>query len=212
MPDNNDSALLLSEDIIAQRQYHHSEAGITWEECGLRQYLNGEFLRQFSGQDQAHIMQVKNENSDNQRFGTGGGNTTIDKVFLLSIEEVIKHFGDSGQLQKRPEKNFWCIDDQFNSRRQANYNDEVWFWLLRSPGGNGVKAASVDDDGRISFTGESIVNDRVGLRPAIWVRLQNYTLDTEFSDIDRERNQAAQGKNSLVVSTKDEQSKVISDH
>ena len=68
-------------------------------------------------------------NDDNPWYGTRGGNTTTDKIFLLSLEEVVKFFGDSGDLKNRKgwyweNGNFvlkdgqgYAINDQYNSTR-----------------------------------------------------------------------------------------------
>jgi len=109
---------------------------------------NGEFHNSFSATDRERIIEVTNENPDNLWYGTCGGNTTIDRVFLLSIDEVIKYFGDSGQIKTRymyPSPwGDWCkdeflpwIDDQYNLNRRAVDDDGVCvgYWL-RSPGCN----------------------------------------------------------------------------
>jgi hypothetical protein len=42
------------------------------------------------------------DNHPDGSYGPGvtvsGGNDTTDKIFILSIEEVVQYFGDSGQL------------------------------------------------------------------------------------------------------------------
>jgi hypothetical protein len=79
----NGRALLITEDIIEKRRYHR-KANATWEKCELREYLNGDFLDSF-GTDRSRIAQVENANPDNQWYGTNGGGSTKDKVFLLSL-------------------------------------------------------------------------------------------------------------------------------
>ena len=93
----NEKALLLTEDIIGFRLY----GGSTWEGCALREYLNGAFLQTLSSSEQSRIVSVANTNPDNPWYGTSGGRNTTDKIFLLSIDEVVKYFGDSGQLRKK---------------------------------------------------------------------------------------------------------------
>jgi hypothetical protein len=163
-------ALLLAEKILERQRYHSSATGVTWETCDLRGYLNGEFFQTFSGAEQSCIAPSKNENPDNQWFGTAGGNSTTDKVFLLSIDEVVKYFGDSGQLRKRPMNTYW-IDDQYNSARKANYKNETWAWWLRSPGYSGNSAAAVDYVGGLRIHGGVGNYDEIGVRPALWLNL-----------------------------------------
>ncbi len=88
-------ALLITEDIIEQCAYHDAYKDITWADCSLRKYLNGEFYDKFSEADKSRIISVLNKNLDNQWYGSKGGVDTKDSIFLLSVEEVCKYFGDS---------------------------------------------------------------------------------------------------------------------
>jgi len=140
-------ALVITEKIIDKRPYHATESEFTWETCGMREYLNGEFYGSFGEADRKRIIEVTNENPDNPWYGTKGGNPTRDRIFLLSIGEVIKYFGDSGQIVTRymyPPPWDWCkdeflpwIDDGFNvNRRAVDENDVCAHYWLRSPGCN----------------------------------------------------------------------------
>ncbi len=91
----NNTTLIITEEIIEQRVYHDAYKDITWADCALRKYLNGEFYDKFSAADKSRIIPVINKNPDNQWYGSKGGADTQDRVFLLSIEEVCKYFGDS---------------------------------------------------------------------------------------------------------------------
>ncbi|MEG0775510.1 DUF6273 domain-containing protein, partial [Clostridium sp.] len=44
----NNTALIITEDIIEQRPYHDAYKDITWADCALRKYLNGEFYDKFN--------------------------------------------------------------------------------------------------------------------------------------------------------------------
>ena len=129
----NRKALLLTEDVIEKCCYHSSVKKTTWEGCELRGYLNGAFLQTFSSLEQSRIASVTNTNQDNPWYGIPGGRNTTDKVFLLSIDEVVEYFGDSGQLRKTPKDQFW-IDDQYNEARIGKYGSKNTWWWLRSPG------------------------------------------------------------------------------
>ena len=168
-----DRALLLTEDIIEKRCYNTELTGVTWETCTLRKYLNGEFFRKFNSQEQARIIEVNNVNKNNQWFGTEGGNNTKDKIFLLSIEETVKYFGDSGQLKNKNPKSKYDIDDEYNKDRIAKYeNEELWWWL-RSPGLSSDGAASVNYYGSLDLFGSFVYSVEVGVRPALWLNLKS---------------------------------------
>jgi len=177
-------ALIITEGIIEHHRYHDAYKEITWAECSLRKYLNGEFFERFSVADQSKIIPAINKNHDNQWFGTKGGEDTEDKIFLLSLEEVAcKYFGDSSSKLYNPGKNqrYWYErKDENNSRRIAVNNKEKWYywWWLRSPGRNGKKAVYMFPDGNIGIHGNNIFIGNVaegecrgGVRPALWMKL-----------------------------------------
>jgi len=92
-------ALILSEEILERRPYHTHLVEITWEHCSLRTYLNRQFYdNTFTTDEKNRIVDVRNSNPANPWYGTRGGENTIDRVFLLSLEEVVRYLGDSGQL------------------------------------------------------------------------------------------------------------------
>lgn len=167
-----DRMLIVSEKVIGKMSYHNEETRITWETSNIREYLNGGFYNSFDVSDRNRIIEVINENKDNPWYGTNGGNSTNDKIFLLSIDEVVKYFGDSGQLKSKNKNTGcdWCKDEyffflsaQYNiNRRSVDNSGTVVHWLLRSPGANNRLAALVYgmdlrdpfDHGDISISGE----------------------------------------------------------
>ncbi|MCL1941163.1 MAG: DUF6273 domain-containing protein [Synergistaceae bacterium] len=168
----NDSALLLCVNIIENRPYNKEKKDVTWETCGLRGYLNGEFYDKFSEAEKAKIAETTIQNENNQWYGTSGGNPTNDKIFLLSIEEIVEYFGDSGQLKNRPNSNPPYIGDQYDSERIAKDKaDKASGWWLRSPGSNSNGAACVFDKGGIYVGGPTVNSGNCGVRPALWLNL-----------------------------------------
>ncbi|MDR0248657.1 MAG: DUF6273 domain-containing protein [Oscillospiraceae bacterium] len=166
-------ALLLSEYIIEDRLYHDAYAEVTWADCDLRAYLNGEFYLGFSEGDRAKITQTRSSNKDNQWYGTPGGDDTDDYIFLLSLEEVVRYFGDSGQLANRPSEDAKYIDDQYNEARLAYTLDGVqWAWWLRSPGYDVSNIAYVRFGMGVIMMNGNADSDVLGLRPAMWVSLE----------------------------------------
>jgi len=180
----NGKALILSDRIIEQRAYNEEFVDTTWETCTLRKYLNNEFYNKFSTVDKARIAETRVVNSDNPWFGTEGGNDTTDKIFLLSINEVVKYFGDSGQLGNRLRDDVYLtiIDDQYNTARIAyGLSGAEDNWWLRSPGlldhssSINASASIVDIHGYIEIDGSTFGrNERNirGIRPALWLNLE----------------------------------------
>lgn len=86
-------ATLLAVYLLDCQPYHEAVEDITWEDCTLRSWLNGEFYNMaFSKEEQAAIVNTKVVNENNPLYNTEGGNDTADKVWLLSLGEIEKYF------------------------------------------------------------------------------------------------------------------------
>jgi len=196
LEEKDGKALIITEGIIEERPYHNDLVDITWEYSAMRQYLNGSFYESFAAQEQSRILETRLSDRDNPWTGTKCGNPTTDKIFLLSYDEVLKYFGDSGDMQNRQgwhwvdlpgfnggvqEKNGTdYVSDQYNSARRAvKANGLIGWWWLRSPGGQGQHTSgSIGGIGDICMCGDDIWNHPYrdqdgdgGVRPAMWVKL-----------------------------------------
>ncbi len=103
---DGDDAFLLADKSLDCQRYHDTEKDVTWETCTIRSWLNGygaeanqegkdysrdNFLdNAFTPAEQSAIWTtyVPN-NNDNAHYPTEGGNDTWDKVYLLSLAEVM---------------------------------------------------------------------------------------------------------------------------
>lgn len=179
-------ALIITENIIEQQSYNNYAGDVTWAECSLRKYLNGEFLNRFTEADRERIVPVWNKNQDNQWYASRGGEDTYDYIFLLSIEEAVcKYFGDSSIFlnNRRPKQLYWFqFKDENNARRTASLEGYTWWWWLRSPGRDKRRAVYIHSDGNIGIQGNGTYrynsknihptgNNCGGVRPALWLRL-----------------------------------------
>ena len=99
-------ALIITENIIETRPFNTESVAVTWETSSLRHYLNGVLLRTFSQEEQRVIIETRLSNPDNLWYGTPSGNDTVDKIFLLSVGEVDKYFGNSGDYVNKNRKQY----------------------------------------------------------------------------------------------------------
>jgi hypothetical protein len=173
-----EKVLLISEKVLEKRPYHKVRKDITWENCDLRKYLNDEFYNRL-GTAKGAVAETKNSNPNNPWYETKGGSSTTDKVFLLSLDEVVRYFGDSGDLKNKRRKdssgklnsNGYYFHSKFNSARRAKYkNGEECWWWLRSPGGRSTSAAVVGNIGSVDVDG-NFVGNATGVRPTLWLNL-----------------------------------------
>jgi hypothetical protein len=168
----SDRMLILSDNILEKRPYNDLCTDMPWEQCTLRKYLNGEFYDKFDAEAKRRIAETTITNDCNPWWSNvSGGNATRDKIFLLSIEEVVQYFGDSGQLKNRSPKGNY-IDDNYSPARIARLagGGKAWWWWLRSPGIRN-HAAGVSDDGGLVVHGRRVDFVSGGVRPALFLNL-----------------------------------------
>ncbi|MCD7742924.1 MAG: DUF6273 domain-containing protein [Oscillospiraceae bacterium] len=159
-------ALLISEKGLDCRMYHGDNTTMTWENCDLRKWLNGEFLQgAFTAEEQAQIVLTPTPNPGSTVHGAAGGNDTEDKVFLLNVDEADKYFtGDAARM---------LDGTPYTVARGAFVNERtgrVWWWL-RSPGYYVSDAAGVNYLGQLHRSGDNVSTTNNAVRPAMWVQL-----------------------------------------
>jgi len=123
-----DQMLVISEEILELRQFNSTNVDVTWENSDLRQYLNDEFItNHFSAEEQSRLIETTVNNDHNPWLSSDTSASTIDRVFILSVDEVVRYFGDSGDLENRPLGWEWGIYDQYNRNRIAFANQSIDF-------------------------------------------------------------------------------------
>ncbi len=181
---HRDCALLLTEDIIEIRKYDIENN--SWQLSELKDYLNGTgsfygrgFIHKvFNSEEKSLILKVVQQNIGNPWYGWPGKHPTEGWLFLLSIEDLVKAFGDSGKLKANLFVKSQLLfssgkfSDQYDSNRIAKYKGKDWFWWLRSPGEATDDVSYVDNNGRINVSGIH-VEAEVGVRPALWLYLKS---------------------------------------
>lgn len=153
------SALLLMWDILEKRPYNETEGGMgkrtSWEDCTLRAWLNGAFYSSFSQADRERIVETAIQGSGNREYRIKAGKGTQDRIFLLSLEEA----------------NLYFTNDAARVARVPDGGRAAWWWL-RSPGFEGFLAAVVAADGGLGYAGSGVNYYDRGVRPAMWVTMQ----------------------------------------
>lgn len=174
MYNNNKEHYIIYEDIKWENghpnfDFSYSVEDITWENCDLREWLNGDFYNSaFSADEKAKI--------DTTTVSTNLDNTVQDKVFLLSTNEVHKYFDSvHTSLCKPTNYSFYAVPVGTYVHSSSG---NVWWWL-RSSGRDRTRAARVVDDGGVSKYGNyvdnygSYVDDYGYVRPALWIELDS---------------------------------------
>ena len=185
--------LILTEDILFQKDYHDKPEETTWKECSLRTYLHKEFLDRFSIDEKSRILEVTNKNLGNPWYGGMKEEDTVDRVFLLSLDESVRlYFGDSSKLLdfRSPKQRYWFQRKDLNNvKRRAVFDSCSWWWWIRTSGKNGKYAGYIHGDGNIGIQGNGVSkrNTNVihphtgsaagGVRPAMWIQINKKERD-----------------------------------
>ena len=171
--------LLVSEKILEARQYNQSWSAVTWETCSLRTWLNNTFYNNaFSPDEQTNVATSAVVNANNPWNGTNGGNSTNDKVFLLSHAEVMDNAnGFSSSSNADTARRSKGTDFAKSCGLYVPPGSEflgMSAWWLRSPGNDTQSAGTVDSGGGISY--DSVDTAYEGVRPAIRINEACVTL------------------------------------
>ena len=165
--------LLITDKAIECKQYHYTYEPVTWSDCSLRAWLNGEFLQEvFSPSERAKMLEVRVVNDDNPDFGIDGGPDTRDYVFCLSIDEARIYF------ENMRERICYPTPHAIESGAWTSATGTCDWWL-RSPGAWADSATVIDQDGSVALAGEgvaggldkddNIVAIETAVRPALWI-------------------------------------------
>ena len=160
-----DKALLIAEEGIATKKYNTEYESITWEKCTLRKWLNSQFLSQaFSKEEKNRILNERVPAHNNPRYNINPGNDTTDKIFLLSLPEVIQYFASNNDRITKPTPNAKLEGAYLNGP------GNTWWWL-RSPGSYAYRAAYIGCDGAVQEDGGSVSSGNYAIRPALWISI-----------------------------------------
>ena len=147
---------------------------VRWENSYAREFLNGEFFNAaFSAAEQALIKTVTVKNTPNPVHGTGGGDDTMDKVYIFSLDEAMEYYNLPA------EEAFY--DGVYAQATVHTIMNGAWleipgsnncWWWLRSTGGSDQNAAEIGSRGYLSFNGNTGETELRAIRPIIHVEVK----------------------------------------
>lgn len=208
----DDKLLLLSKYVLDCKCYNDDYEDVTWETCTLRKWLNFDFLNNaFNDNEQDCIIESEIVNHRNYLFNTSGGNNTIDKVFVLSSEELkltgtilnTDYFMHKNNLETKA-TNYAKHVNNYGINLNVELNTvgvgrigDCSYWL-RTPANNQSSALSVGIDGWIEgayhktegydLSQYNVDRKDIGVRPAMWVTLNNNVSNSELTTNDNTTN------------------------
>lgn len=157
---DGDLALLDFSGLLEFQPLHDADQPVTWADCSLRQWMNGELLQAlFTPEEQALIVPTK------VSIGDESATVVEDRLFLLSYAEVSQYLPDVSARVRR-------ISDYVKYQYHIDIIDDYdafYNWLLRPVGDAGTAVPYIDRNGDLQT--EDVVTAPCGIRPALWVRL-----------------------------------------
>jgi len=183
-------ALIISKYILTSGNYNRTENGITWEKCTLREFLNEDFYDEAFTEKEKQLICGAVLDNNNLYTGLTGRNKTNDKVFCLSVDEVLKYF--KFETWDMKDTISWisseliteCTPYVLGYGNSANSTDDLRRdWWLRTPGHYGDTACLVTKNGKTSLNSYLEVNERsLGVRPAMWISINEILSNTDIDN------------------------------
>ena len=174
---DGDDVFLMSDKNLDCQKYNNNEVDVTWETCTLRTWLYSNFYRKaFSTEEQNAIKVTTVVNDKNEVYGTSGGNTTKDKIYIPSIKEVTNtKYGfvnyNSRNVTRKAKNTAYTMNYFINQSNVSQYG----VWWIRTTGANHQQAAIVDGPGYVFgdsyYSGLSVVDKYVVVRPVMHISL-----------------------------------------
>lgn len=160
-----DKVLLISKFGLDCKPFHAHNSFITWETCSLRKWLNNNFLYMaFDEQEQKRIVMTTVSNRDTL---DGTGNSTNDKVFLLSVDEAKSCFDSNAERTCFVTK-FCC------SLGAGDYGCNWWLRTIKHEiSHTAISSHYVDSFGVVNFLGMVNTTKWMVVRPAIWLSVNS---------------------------------------
>lgn len=178
---------LWSDKNLDCQKYNNNEVDVTWETCTLRTWLYSNFYRKaFSTEEQNVIKVTTVVNDKNEVYGTSGGNTTKDKIYIPSIKEVTNtNYGfvdyNSRSVTRKAKNTVYTMNCYINQSNVSQYG----VWWIRTPGANHQQAAIVDGPGYVfgdrSYSGLSVANEDIGVRPVMHISISSALGELELA-------------------------------
>ena len=170
---NGDTLFLVADKAMDCKDYNDELTAITWEKSTIRSWLNDIFYHTAFNSSEKNVIVTQNvANEDNPKYGTDGGNNTADKVYLLSLNELMNtKYGFCSEYNR------FCVSRQLQTSAYVNVRGVVRSiegncgWWLRSTGHQENNALVCGNDGTISISGGSVDYSDFGVVPALHINL-----------------------------------------
>ena len=159
---------------------------MSWNNSDIRNFANNTFYENaFNDSEKSNILLVANDNTVNDYYNLG---PTEDKVFLLSIDEIIKYFGfrndeydgkDEKDLILANSKNVTYATQYAKDKGVVISSTEVYenknrysceYYIRSMANRSNNQVLYIRNNGALHYMNVYDNWKRIGFRPAIWVK------------------------------------------
>ena len=145
--------LLISKYVLDAGAYDNASEHKSWDKCKLRKWLNDTFLNTaFTAEEQIMIPMVTLKNPGNKYCRLKDDVDTEDKVFALSVEEILKYYSFS-------------YTDKSSS---FSISEELFIEPTPYAISQGVYEETVDESTYVAFKEMGISQSSIGKKSAKW--------------------------------------------
>ena len=176
--EKNKRALLLSDKIIEYATISNADKDLTWENSSIREFLNNEFINEIFSEDEKEAILYTDVNNDSKYGIAENNDSTRDKLFIMSRDEIEKYF--KSMKERRLVVTKYVSEKYFNK----NVRDNRKQFLRSSRYGKGyldyiIEAKKFSN----TYIDENKYSDEpsylmAGLRLAMWVSYSEGKLNT----------------------------------
>lgn len=159
----DEKALVISKYALDNMQFYPTEKDTNYAESTIRIWVNSDFINSaFSIKENNRILETEVASEYSIESGLQKGESTNDKLFLLSISEAKMYFSSDSSRG--------TIATEFANVRGAAtpYNGNCWWWLRTMDGDEYAAMISTDGD----YSCYNAVSNDAAVRPAMWVNLK----------------------------------------
>lgn len=189
LKNDGESLFLMADTVLDVRRYSLNDGDINWYNSHMRSWLNGydiyaegksSFINlAFTDEEQTAILDTTVRASDNLLHGTSGGKNATDKIFLLSIREVINEeygfpsdYTMYSKTRRLEPTDYAYANGIWMSSENEDYGDYCW-WLLRSTGAHTKAVSMVYRFGHVYQDGYYADTPYYGVCPAIKIDIDS---------------------------------------
>lgn len=165
---NDRKLTLISKNTLDNIPFHNQMHGGTWDKSDVRVWLNSIFVDRAFSEDELDCIYDTNVVADiNPQYpNSDPGGNTIDKVFLLSVQEASALFWSDEDRH--------CEATEYAQNAGVRFDAKGCWWRLRTCGKFETGVASIGFGRQIQYEGDTVIDVGYGIRPVIVIDLDKY--------------------------------------